>query len=104
MQLKEKLTNKADYEKLCKQACDGLNEGWTTAQNEETVLFAICREVYEFFGEEFVLVPVSGGERLEAYWMNLLKLMSTRQAEEFSVVEITDKYINEALNRRVGKR
>src|SRR4051812_30471966 len=84
----------AEYDRLCREACEGFVPSGSREADEETVLYRICQKVYAYLDQEFAFIPVAGASDLYAYKWNLQQIVHNRQAEWFDTLETPGKYIN----------
>lgn len=89
----------AEYERLCREACEGFIPSGSRDVDEEALLYRMCRSVFRYLDQEFVLSPIADVSNLYAYKWNIQKLVSTRRSEEFDTLETPGKYIDEALRK-----
>lgn len=94
----------AEYERLCREACEGFIPSGSRDADEEALLYRICRNVFDYLDQEFVLSPIADVTNLYAYKWNIQKLVGTRRSQEFDTLETPGKYIDEALHRASYQR
>ena len=92
----------AEYDQLCCEACEGFVPTGSREAGEESLLLAVCREVYRYLGQDLMFTPMVNVSTLEKYKWNLQRLVHGRQSEWFDTLQTPGKYINEALDRAYG--
>jgi hypothetical protein len=96
---KKRSLSLSEYERLCREACEGFVPSASRDADEEVLLYRICRKVFHQLDQELVLSPIADVTSLFAYKWNLQKLVSTRRSQEFDTLETPGKYIDEALRK-----
>ncbi len=94
-----KILTKAEYERLCREACASLKASVTDGVAEDSYWWSICQRVYHYLDVEFMFIPIENAPRGDVYRYNLQQLVHNRQSESFDTLAIPSKYINEALGK-----
>ena len=92
----------AEYDRLCREACEGFVPSGSRDADEETLLYRICQKVYAYLDQEFAFIPVAGASDLYTYKWNLQQLVHNSQSESFDTLETPGKHINAALSKAYG--
>ena len=87
----------AEYEELCREA----SSGYSTSITEETLWFAICKNVYHhIYGyRRDLILPFTKGPRSEVYKSFLEQIVTKAQSEDFDALEVAGKYISSLIRK-----
>jgi hypothetical protein len=85
----------AEYERLCAEACLRFTPSGSREDDEETLAYSICRNVYSFLQENMMtFFPLVDVPNLQAYEEKLRQLVAARQSEPFNTLELPRRYIH----------
>jgi hypothetical protein len=90
--------SKAEYDSLCRQAC----EGYSTRTTSEAMWFAVCKKVYHHLHgyKQDLVFPYQAGPRQEIYESFLRRVVGAVQSEDFDPVELAWDHIDAARHTR----
>ena len=92
----------AEYDRLCRESCEGFIPSGSKDADEELLLRRICHNVFAYLDQEFFISPVLDTTDLEAYKWTLQRLVANKQSDSFDTLAVPGKYINETLSRSYG--
>jgi len=105
IQESEKVTlSRAEYQRLCQKASERFPLGaYDSREEKEAALWwTVCREVYEYVGQELIFIPIPNKPDSYVFQWNLQQLVTNKQSESFDTLAIPGEYITEALKNDVA--
>jgi hypothetical protein len=93
---------KAEYERLCVEACENPSSRRGEETSEDAHWRTVCEKVFDYLGKEFDPEKAEGPTRGEAYRQALRRAVEAAQGEYFDALEIPTKHIEEVLSKTGG--
>jgi hypothetical protein len=99
---KSKMLDRAEYERLCIEACEKPDARRPGETSEDACWRTICEKVSEHLGAEFESAGGGASSPGETYRQRLSRMVEAAQAEYFDPLEIPEKYVKEILSKTGG--
>jgi hypothetical protein len=96
--LKDKLVSEKEFDELCRYVCHQLVKSKSEESDRETLYFAIYWQMCEIFKVPLKIIP-GLNSNLKVFQQNLADLVNERKSEDFDVLEVVEKNINQFLEK-----